>query len=86
MVVINQLDYNYLQLLCREMIEFSLSEDSQDQFGLQNISSDVANDILQDKLVEGARGEVRILISQKKLLYRILEYQVNDGKKFAILQ
>ena len=62
---------NYLQLLCREIIEFLLY-----QFGLQNITS-VARDILQAKLVKGTRGEVKILISRKSCctaqFYRLLE-------------
>ena len=39
---------------------------------------------MQDKLVKGTRGEVKILISRKSCctqFYRLLEYQVKDGKK-----
>ena len=44
----------------------------------------VSRDILQAKLVKGSRGEVQFLISRKSCctqLYRLLEEQVNNGKK-----
>ena len=51
---------NYLQLLCREIIEFLLYRG----FPRPNITS-VARDILQAKLVKETRGEVKFLISRK---------------------
>ena len=49
----NKIIYNYLQLLCREIIEFLLG--SRDQFG-------------EAKLVKGTRGEIKFLISRKSCL------------------
>ena len=62
---------NYLQQLCREIIEFLFTEGSWD---LQNIMS-VATDILQAKLVNGTQGEEK-KISWKSCcaqFYRLLE-------------
>ena len=62
--------YNYLQLLCREIMEFYFTE---------GFPRPIARDILQAKLVEGARGKVKFLISRKSCctqFYRLLEYLV----------
>ena len=70
----------YLQLLYRDVILFITTlQGNYRIFTLQRVP--------ETNLVKGTRGEVKLLISRKRCstqFYRLLEYQVNDGQKFAI--
>ena len=74
--------YNYLQLLCREIIEFLIERGFPRPIWPAKDHERGMGDLLQAKFVKRTRGEVKNLISRKSRctqFYRLLDYQVNDA-------